>query len=55
MLTDNDPTKLDALLDAQLPSEMTAEDKRRAEIRRVADANRAAVAALTATARMRRQ
>lgn len=54
MLTDNDPTKLDALLDSPLPSEMTAEDKQRAQMKRVADANRAAVAALTATARMRR-
>lgn len=55
MLADTaNPETLDRILDEPLPSEMTDEQKKRAEMRRVADANRAAVAAITAAARTRR-
>lgn len=55
MLADGaDQAKLDRALDEPLPRELTEAERRRAEIARMADANRAAVAALSGTAGMAR-
>lgn len=54
IIQDADQTKVDRFLDEPLPTELTAEERKRAEMRRIADANRAAVAALSMSARMAR-
>lgn len=54
LAADGDQAKLDRVLDAPLLSEMSEQERLRDAIRRVADANRAAVAALGDTAAMRR-
>lgn len=41
-----DPQKAERLLDEPLPDELTAEERKRAEMRRIADANRAAMVAI---------
>jgi hypothetical protein len=54
-LEDSDPDKLDGLLDEPLLFELTPHERQRAEIRRVADANRAAVQALANTTSLPRR
>ena len=54
ILENADQAKLDAHLDEPLLAELTPEQRQRAEMRRVADANRAAVQALGMTAGMHR-
>lgn len=46
LLEKADPSKLDKYLDEPLPSELSEEERRLAEIRRIADANRVALAGL---------
>ena len=46
LLEKADPAKLDRLLDEPLAVELTEQERRMQEIRRIADANRAALAAL---------
>lgn len=53
LVGDADSEKLDRYLDEPLPSELTSEERKRAEMRRIADANRAAVASLDRTRGMR--
>lgn len=53
MAQEYDQAELDRKLDEPLPSELTPEERKRAEMRRIADANRAALAALDRTAGMR--
>jgi DNA-directed RNA polymerase sigma subunit (sigma70/sigma32) len=45
--------ELDKYLDEPLPSELTEQERKVLEMRRVADANRAAIAGLQRTAGMR--
>lgn len=51
---DADQDKLDRFLDEPLPSELTPEERKRAEMRRIADANRAAMEGLRRTQGMQR-
>jgi hypothetical protein len=49
-----DPAQVDRTLDEPLPSEMDAQEKRRRELRRIADENREAAGMLMQAAQLRK-